>query len=283
MPANKTQPTSEQRARRILIDTYWSPRGWKDGSWQHDWAYQNTSLPDLEFAIQHGTMFARPDPTMLTYAAVSKQMDAALAERQPHEIGNLFLATLSSRNVLGRSVLGSYAYARHFPRHDANCSNPEHRYKAEFVDLNIYSFYRHMWGGNGSVTTGDPVYVAFDLQESLRTPAPSPSADDVAIFRDIIDVARALSPAAHVTHLEPVLAKVVRSNQNERRVLLEMLGIADIFNAPEHPGFTFGWVPPNQRPIPPGGRANDWAYPISWWRGGGVSDEALALYFPALF
>ena len=282
MPAKDTQLTLEQRARRILIETYWSPRGWRDGSWQRGWAYQSTPPADLQFAIEHGTMFPPPDPAMLTYAAVSKQMDEAMAERQPHQIGNLFLVTLSSRNVLGRSALGSYAFARHFPRHNPNCRNPDHHYNPDFVDLNSYSFHRHMWGGNGWHTLNDPVYVAFDLRESLRIPMPSPSREDVAIFRRVIEVARELPTTVNVTDLERALAKIVPSNKNERRSMLEMLGIADVLEAQGHPGFSFQWVPRAQRPMPPGGRANDWAYPVSWWRGGRVSDEAVALYFPGV-
>jgi hypothetical protein len=140
-----------------------------------------------------------------------------------------------------------------------------------------------MWGGNGWETLNDPVYVAFDLRESLRLAVPLPSKEDMAIFRRIIEVARELPPAAHVTDLERAIAKAVPSNKNERRTMLEMLGIAGVLQAQGHPGFSFQWVPRAQRPMPPGGRANDWSYPVSWWRGGGVSDEALALYFPEVF
>jgi hypothetical protein len=73
----------------------------------------------------------------------------------------------------------------------------------------------------------DPVYVAFDLRESLRMPVPSPS-EDVAIVRRIFAVARALPPIDHVADLERALGKELRSNRNERRALLETLGIADV-------------------------------------------------------
>jgi hypothetical protein len=55
-----------------------------------------------------------------------------------------------------------------------------------------------------------------------------------------------------------------------------------VFEAPGHPSFFDGYVPPAERDLPLQ-RFADWGYPAIWWRAGhGVRSDAVAFWFPSV-
>jgi len=88
----------QQRALRILFDTYWSPNGWN--------SQPSTPPDDLAFARTAGIMF---EPIALDH---DEEIQRALRARDAvtaRQVGHAFLASLNSRRLDLRSALGSFA------------------------------------------------------------------------------------------------------------------------------------------------------------------------------
>lgn len=266
----------DERALRILFETYWSPTGWK--------RQYRTAPADLAYAIQAGDMFPPEDAAATTHDAVAARVLMAARRTDARAVADAFLASLGTRRVEWRSALSSYTLARQFPAHREQL-DPDRGfgcrvcgYMGRVRDRNILNFERHKWGG---VALLDAYYCAFDLEQFARLAVPPPSEEDVAVFTRILELAEGLPPTARARDLEKALVKTLPSNKAQREVLLDILGICGILASPGHPGFLDTWVPPRARTLPPASKI-DWLYPVAWWRGGGVSREVAASRFPAL-
>jgi hypothetical protein len=255
-------------ARRILFDTYWSSAGWKPEPY-------TTASNDLAYATQAGYMF--PSQT-LSHGDMVAKVRRAVRAVSLQAISNGFLASLTSRRLEWRSALGSYAVARHLPDHafegsDVWCGLCG-AIRMRDVDWNVLNFERYKWGG---VRHLHPEYAAFDLERFSQVDIPEPNAEDLAVFRMLLTIAGTMPATARIGDLEKALGKVLPSNQDERRVVLQILSYCGILGPPDHPGFSSAFVPWRSREE----RAGDWTYPVCWWRGShGVNAMALALFFP---
>jgi hypothetical protein len=233
-----------------------------------------TALDDLAYATRAGFMF--PSKT-LSHADILARVHHAVQAVSLQAITNGFLASLTSRRLELRSALGSYVVGRHVPDHafvgsDARCALCNTDAVAN-VDWNMLNFERYKWGG---VRHLHLEYVAFDLERFSLLDVPAPTSEDLAVFLRILTIARTMPVTARVGDLEKALGKVVQSNRDERRVLLEILGYCGILATPTHPGFASVFVPPRFRDE----RSGDWSYPVCWWRGSyGVNATALAQFF----
>jgi hypothetical protein len=266
----------DKRASGILVNTYWSPTGWRR---------EPTVAPDdFAYAKSQGMMF---DPVRLSHdQAVHAALKAASALSQA-EVIDAFVASLGSRRLDLRSGLGSYAVARHLREHRMSSAHGSRAcsYCGEFdhqgtdVDLNILSFERVRWGG---VRHSQPTYIGFDLATLRKTPRPSAEPRDFAILGSIIDIAGSMPPAARLSDLDKALAKVLPSNSAERRSLIGILGYAGIIIDPSRPDFRQRFVPCGEREQTPWHK-DDWPYPVQWWVGSyGVQGAAVADWFPRL-
>ena len=83
-----------------------------------------------------------------------------------------------------------------------------------------------------------------------------------------------------IRDLEKSLAKVFKSNKEEREVLLQILGYCSILSTAEYPGFVNEFIPFIERKEPNHSK-NDWAYPVCWWTSdSGLHIGATKLVFP---
>lgn len=268
---------SDPKARQILIDAYWTSAGWRDKP--------HICKADLELAIAAGVMF---EPRILSHKEIVEWVLIAVPKVSKTEISNAFLSSLNSRRLELRSALGSYATMRHFPRHRASgavCRGNFCDVCEEFIrrrgkeDLNVLNFERFKWGG---VRHLSPLYAAFDLEQFLKCETTQYSTEDVDILRQIIQTATRMNATATPNDLARELKNVFASNQDERRVVIEILGYCGILQPRQHAGFFHSFVPFAERDDPPHSK-NDWNYPVSLWRGSdGVNQEALNFYFPEI-
>lgn len=265
----------DDRAVRILTDTYWSSAGWKQT--------RETRPEDMAYAKAHGIMF---DPvTMLHDDAVGATILAVNAT-QKHKVVAGFLASLSSRRLDIRSALGSYAVGRHFKAHDFSkhgsmiaCAYCGDYNSPSEIDLNVLNFERIKWGG---VRHDQPSYISFDLKMFGQAAALVPREEDIAIFRSILDVAGSMPDKARPNHLDKALAKTFPSNSAERRTLIGILGFAGILIDPDRPNFRAQFVPVERRVRTPW-HTDDWPYPAQWWNGSyGVNESAVEEWFACL-
>lgn len=266
--------TSDKRATAILMNTYWSPAGWRTDP--------TVAPEDYAYAKSRGVMF---DALQLSHEeAIEAAVEAAANVRQT-EIVAAFVASLGSRRLDWRSALGSYAVARHLGRHTLSGAADRLRctccglYASNAIDLNVLNFERLKWGG---VRHLDPTFISFDLRTFLAGEQPCPADDDFIILRDVLDAARAMTETARLKHLEKTLPKSLRSNSAERRTLIAILGYAGILIDKSRPSFRERFVPDCERERTPW-HTDDWPYPVQWWTGRcGVDEDAVHDWFPML-
>jgi len=199
------------------------------------------------------------------------------------ELGNAFVASLSSRDPAARSALASFAFARTLPAHewtgDRSCHVCGEWTLEGPRDLNVLSFERHKWGG---VRHCSPEYVWFDLERFADEKELVPSSEDWSRMRDLLAIVERMPQGAKPAALMREWKAAFASNESERRAVLEILCIAGVTPVPERPSFREVFVQPDEREMPNVHKI-DWGYPTAWWRGGsGVSKAAIVEYFPTL-
>ena len=265
---------TDQKALKILFNTYWSSAGWK--------REQTVSSDDFTYAQAAGLMFPT---THLSHADLVTWLKTAFADSNLKNISNAFLVSLRTRQLELRSALGSFAIAKNFPNHAhqgqkftcticGTSSNPNQPY-----DLSRLNFERYKWGG---VSHESPEYAAFDLQQFAKLDPVEPTGPDLELIRRLLEVIRQASPLARPRDLEKKLASVLKSNQAEREVLLQILAYCGILQPAGHPGYFQSYPEYIDRDFPPVSKI-DWTYPICWWRGSaGLNQSAVEYYFPQL-
>ena len=97
---------TDERAKKILFDAYWTSAGWKEK--------RHVSKADFEYARDAGFMF---DNVRLNHDEVVEWLLYAFSKVSKETIVSNFLSSLSTRRLERRSALSSYAVARHFPKH----------------------------------------------------------------------------------------------------------------------------------------------------------------------
>ncbi len=265
---------TDKKAHKILFDTYWDGGGWR--------REPTVSGEDFAYACEAGLMFPAAE---LSHAEVVGRVGAAWRALSREWVSNAFLVSLGSRQLEYRSALGSYAIGRNFVEHDFEgqgryCSicgmieNPARPY-----DLSEFNFERYKWGG---VQHELPAFMAFDLEQFASLARVEASEQDVAVMRQIIEVVRRCRADAKARELEKSLAAVIKSNQAEREVLVQVLAYCGILQPAARASYFTTFVKYSERRYPAANRL-DWSYPACWWRGAdGVNQQALDDYFPQL-
>ena len=273
----------DKKALQILLDAYWSPKGWK-----RDRAIDSAGF---EYARQAGYMF---DLVTVTHDDIVARLLTIGNRVSMEQVTDAFLASLSTRRLELRSALGSFSFAAHFPDHrlveHARGPMPSGRLHcrlcglyghsaAEQEDLNVLSFERWKWGG---VRHENPLYCWFDLTQFEKTGLAVPTQEDYSILARIVETASGLTPNAKPNELEKRISKAIRSNASERRVLIEILGYCGVLKPAGRRGFLQAFTPHEHRDRPRD-HTNDWKYPVIWWRGAdGVDRNALNRLFPKI-
>lgn len=277
--------SGDKRALQILLDTFWSPTGWKR---------DNTVAPaDFEYARQAGYLF---DPVTVTHDDIVARLLTIRSRVSIEQVTDAFLASLSTRRLELRSALGSFSFAAHFPDHRLveHASGPmpsgrPHcrlcglygRSTPEQEDLNVLSFERWKWGG---VRHLNPLYCWFDLTQFAKASLAVPTQEDYSILARIVDIASGLSPSAKPNELEKCISKVIKSNGSERRVLIEILGHCGVLKPAGRHGSLQAYTSDEHRNLDrPVDHKNDWQYPVIWWQGAdGVDLDTLNRLFPKI-
>jgi hypothetical protein len=263
---------STDRARRILLEAFWTSEGWRRAP---------AVAPDeFDMAKAEGVMF---DPSQSTHADAVRHAVEAAAVFTPHEISRAFVASLIRRRPEYRSAMGSFALARLLPEHEPMrppghglwCGICGELIGDDHIDWNVLNFERVKWGG---VRHGRPSYAAFDLTLFRRLPEITPSREDWELLRSILHVAATQPAEARPADLERALGKVLKSNKAERQILLQILGYAGILQSRAIPALLQRFTPAVEQVT-----ETEWSFPMSGWRGSdGVQMDAVAFWFPEL-
>lgn len=177
-------------------------------------------------------------------------------------------ASLSSRRLDLRSALGSYIVGKHLKNYvytgDEYCIYcGSYNKERELEDLNVLNFERFKWGG---VRHLDPLYITFDLEQYRNADKLVPTPKDYEILSQIFLIIYEFPPEGKIRDLEKALSKVIKSNKEEREVVLQILGFCSILSTRESPGFLNNFIPFVERDVPIHYK-NDWSYPVCWWKG----------------
>jgi hypothetical protein len=272
------QPQSpDPKALKILFDTYWSSKGWKEEP--------KTPPDDLAYAMKAGVMFPPQD---YEHDAAIHDVIRLRGKIAPKAVADQFLASLSTRRLDLRSALGSYAVGRHLPEHQfvpsevitasgdtcGICGESNKVQKQE--DVSVLNFERHKWGGIRHLHTD---YIAFDLARFQETALLKPTDEDRGILRSILDVARNADPKLSPGKLEKAIPGLLPGSKQEYSTLLEILGYAGVLQPKEYPSFLDSYVTCDELRE----SHNDTNYPFCWWRGSdGVNEAAVKFWWPKL-
>jgi hypothetical protein len=262
----------DKRSLKILMDTFWSPRGWKPE------ALQVPSPEDFAYAKSKDMMF---DTVKQDHEQALNDLVGIIERLDRRTVADAFLASLSTRRLDWRSALGSYAVFQHLPLHvpanSCGCCDLCGLYLNESpVNLSVMNFERYKWGG----TRHDHInYAILDLKLFLKNEAPKPVKDDLHIFRSIMSAIASAPLQATSASLQEQFSKVIKSNKAERDVIIAILGFCGILGTPVHPGFTEFFVPIAKQTLP-NRRYIDMSYPACWWQGDvGTNNAMLNEYF----
>lgn len=262
---------------RLLLALYWN-RGM--------WGRQEPAPEDFEQAKREGYLF---DQTPVrTHDETLRDILCVLDKISPADVANAFAYSLSTRELQYRSALGSYYYALAIPDHShkesetcylcnwrqlSGTDQPEQ----ETSGYNVFNFERYKWGG---VRHTSPEYALFDLEQFLLLPKVTPAAEDWSILKSILHAMEEL-PANKKAGAYRVLItkkKLLKSNQSEVEVLLDILGICGILSSPDAPCYCDYFTDVWHRA--PREHTNDYTYPVNWWRvSDGVNEERFQKVF----
>ncbi|KGK84826.1 hypothetical protein [Clostridium sp. HMP27] len=260
-----------KKAKKILLNAYWSNGGWKNGIISED---------DHAYAIKQGAMF---QPNQFSHDETIENIKQLCTDINLVQVTSAFLSSLSTRNLEYRSALGSYIYGNSIVKHDYTdktycniCGFNELKYNGYERTWDIYNFERFKWGGLRHTHSS---YAMFDLFEFNKLPKLIPTKEDIDIFKNLIKSAQDMQWGGP-RDLEKSILSLLPSNKAEREVLLGILGICGILETSENKGFLYDFKPIYHRDPPSVGRANDWEYPVSWWKASDrVNEDALYRVF----
>jgi len=109
-------------------------------------------------------------------------------------------------------------------------------------------------------------YALFDLSEFLKLPKVNHTKQDEDIMIDILNCVYELKPDNKVGALQKLISskKIFKTNKNEIRVIMDILGICGILETAEHRCYAesiYNCIDRNPPEL-----TNDYAYPVNWWR-----------------
>lgn len=262
----------DKRALKILFDAFWSPAGWKPD------AVRGPSIEDFEYAKSQGMMFV---PVVLDHKRAQSELRNSIQLLDRRRMADAFLSSLSTRRLDWRSAFGSYVVFQHMPAHNelaagGRCGICGMYLNHSEEDLNVLNFERFKWGG---VRHDQVAYAAFDLCQFIQEAADRPVADDLKIFRDLVEAIRAVPVGTTSAGLQAHLPKGLKSNKAERDILVGLLGFCGILGTPTHPGYSDSYVPSSDRCLPDR-RFVEMSYPACWWDAStGLNETKLEQYF----
>jgi hypothetical protein len=210
----------DKKAKDILFKTYWTSTGWTRNE------DRVTEGADFEYAKEKGVMF---DPLTITKSELISQLQKIIQAISLEKITAAFLSSLSNKRLDWRSGLGSYANAKRLLT-ETNINDHYYGHR-ENEDLNVLNFERIKWGG---VRHHDGLYNWLDLKLLNNENVTHPTQQDIQIIRSILEVIRNSETGETPSKLRDRLKEVFKGSKDERHVMMEILGCADILKPLRH-------------------------------------------------
>lgn len=204
---------------------------------------------------------------------------AAAARLEPDQVAAAFVAGVGGGHPRGRQILISYAWARHLsgaPRTDSglpDCGLAE-RSEVNFSDQALRLALGYVWNEL-------PANFLPDLEAAAAQGLPSPSADDEAVFRRLIQVIGSQAPDTTPGELEKNLARlklIPKSDKYARYGMLQALAEVGVIPNPILDPSWDRHIPYSERIAAhqqvKGSPRSDIVLPLAGWRGAEGIDGA---------
>ncbi len=126
-------------------------------------------------------------------------------------------------------------------------------------------------------------YVKFDLEQFLRLPKFRATDEDVNILIRILDIVMQIPSEKNAVHYLNTIKseKILKTNSSELKVLLEILGMCDVFNSKAAKGYLHAFIA--------GGCNRDdtiseTVYPLNYWHAyDGINSNAMFEVFDIIY
>lgn len=112
----------------------------------------------------------------------------------------------------------------------------------------------------------DAIEIMFDLEQFSKFEKVEPKVEDYEILNKLKSIIENSDENDRPSQLKKVIAKVIKSNNDERVAIIENLGIIGILHDDEHFGYADRYIEypeRKHRPI----RNDEVEYPARWWQG----------------
>lgn len=200
------------------------------------------------------------------------------------KVVNAFLASLSNRDLHLRNPISFYAIARVLPQHGyegfKENKNECHICGCSKENVEDGRFYFYQSYFCGSAYAPDIYLQRYILQKFNESEIKEPKKQDFQILKDIINSLRCATDKELPSQVKNRLKGIdnFKTNDAERRELLDTLGILSILDTKKHPGFLNQFTNSNHTSRKT--HSSDWAYPVDFWTGkDGINMDALKFWF----
>ena len=202
-----------------------------------------------------------------------------------------FVDSLPNRTLYRRAILGAYAVARKLEVHPLDETPGLHcaycgLYSTHSIrpdDLSFTNSERHETGASWFDRIEHTCRLILLFLHDDEDPSTF-SDEGYPILRRILEIAASLPPNGKLSDLVKQMRGVLPSNEEERRGIIETLGVCGILQPEGHPSWLDRFITSrekNERKVPY--HWNSWRYPVQWWRGkDGVNGDAVRFWFPKL-
>lgn len=258
-----------RKLKKILTDIYWdSKTGWVDSKTGQLKERRLPSAEKLKLLKEAGLYY---QTETIGHDEVIKRF---LAVRKKVAVGALtmrFLASLSSRDIEYRADLHAVLeLPKVFEPHRFKgrelcsvCGIPEWREQDNTQTL----FSRYKFGCACKYFLMDNVFL---LERALHLAPVEPTREDIAIFIMILEMSSNLPPGAGPDDICLGLRGIIESNEQERRGLVEILGLLGILKPGDMSPEACARVPTR----------SNWDEPVIYWQGSdGVNIDTVKLWF----
>lgn len=241
----------DKKAKDILFKTYWTSAGWTSDE------NRKTESADFEYAKEKGLMF---DPLTISKSELATRLQKIVQTVSSKKITDAFLSSLTNKRLDWRSGLGSYSNAKRLLI-DNNVDDYYYGHGTN-EDLNVLNFERIKWGG---VRHNNGLYNWLDLTLLNNENVTSPTEQDIQTMQLILNVIRNSEVGETPSKLRDRLKDVFKVSKDERHVIMEILGCADILKPLSHDRKEPG--------------KHDWTFVLNWRGEDKCDEENVIKYF----
>ncbi|UJF32245.1 hypothetical protein [Paenibacillus hexagrammi] len=250
----------DSNIKKLFFSMYWR-NGWLDTP-------RVLEEEDLKLLRNNG-LFA--DPEYLHHDIVIDRINTVILQYSPHVVGNYFLSSLSTRILEFRGVADCFSNLFPLAPHKhtgtgycKTCGIPEFKN----YDYNPTLFTIYKFGGGDSLFQMPNVFI---LEKFKNEKVPEPTFSDIGTMREILSVILSIQPEDGPSKLNSQLKQVIKSNDEERHLLIELMAKLGIIRP-------HGNLEEKYRKVP--ARSN-WFGPDSIWTGkDSFNINAIKRYFP---